>query len=100
MTIAAHLPKGTLLADGYDDCVIGFADRAGETVAVYDKDRCIRKLSMTFRLSCDATESCDVDHDLEAVEFFEFNTQRASDYLGATAPVYVTILGGVEHEQR
>jgi hypothetical protein len=96
VSLVAHLPEGTIIADGFDDCVVGYASRSGEIIVVYDRDACIKSLSVQSRLQCDSTESCDVDHDAEAEEFFEYNTQRASDYLGAKAPVYVTLLKGVE----
>ncbi len=95
-SLVAHLPEGTLVADGYDDALRGYATRAGETIAVYDREACIKSLTVQARLQCVATESCDVDHEAEAEEFFEYNTQRASDYLGAKAPVYVTLLKGDE----
>lgn len=94
--LVAHLPDGTLLADGYDDQLVGHGERAGETIAVYDRDACIKSLSTQFRLACSATDSCDADHEAEAEEFFEYNTQRASDYIGARAPVFVTLLKGVQ----
>jgi len=95
--LVAHLPDGTLLADGYDDQLVGHGERAGETIAVYDRDACIKSLSTQFRLACSATGdhgSC--DYEAEAEEFFEYNTQRASDYIGAPAPLFITMLKGVQ----
>ena len=66
----------TLVADGFDDAILGYLDTPGGLVVVYDKHRMIGQL---------------MDQDCmsrgEAVEFLEFNTWGA--YPGAGAPVYL-----------
>jgi hypothetical protein len=91
-----RLPAGTLVADGFDDALIGNALRAGEFIAVYDRDKCVQILREQFEKACGQEWACDEDHHAEAEEFFEYNTQRATDYLGDRGPVYVEMLKGDE----
>lgn len=95
-SLVESLPEGTTVADGYDDALIGYAFREGEPVAVYDRDACIKSLFLSYRSACVHKGKCEEDHYQEAEEFFEYNTVRASDYIGAKAPLYVTLLKGVK----
>jgi hypothetical protein len=66
-----------LLADGFDDAIIGIAQRFGqEPVIAYDYNQCIAILQ-----SQDMTEE-------EAIEFFEYNT--LGSWAGDSTPVFVT----------
>ncbi len=72
----AELNPEAMMADGFDDALIGI-DQVNY-VAVYDVDKCIEILvetsSMTFK---------------EAEEFFEFNTLNA--YVGEYTPRFVKV---------
>tara|TARA_R110000824_G_scaffold6213_2_gene28750 strand:+ start:7213 stop:7452 length:240 start_codon:yes stop_codon:yes gene_type:complete len=64
-----------LLADGFEEAVIGYIDRMNEPrVVVYDREKCIDILSK------------DMDRD-EAEEYFEYNV--AGSYMGAETPAYL-----------
>ena len=64
-----------LIADGFDQAVIGYIDRTNEPrVVVYDREKCIDILSK------------DMSRD-EAEEYFEYNVAGA--YMGAETPAYL-----------
>ena len=68
--------EGLLFADGFDDAIIGVAERIGmEPVVAYDTNKIIEILSR------DMTED-------EAVEYFEFNVLGA--YVGERTPVFIS----------
>lgn len=67
-----------LLADGFDDCLIGLTFRNKELVALYSAERIIAKLCE------DMTED-------EAIEFFEYNIEGA--YVGVKTPKYIHTWG-------
>ena len=66
-----------LLADGFEECLIGVGSRCGQPdIAVYDQDKCIEVLiaqGMT---------------DEETVEYFEFNVLGA--WVGEETPIFVS----------
>lgn len=65
-----------LFADGFDDAILGVAERIGmEAVVAYSTPKIIEILSR------DMTED-------EAVEYFEFNILGA--YVGERTPIFVT----------
>ena len=65
-----------LFADGFDDALVGYIERAGmPSIACYDKDKCIEILAK------------DMTHE-EAVEYFYFNTAGA--YVGENTPCFFT----------
>jgi hypothetical protein len=67
---------GLLFADGFDDAILGVAERVGmEAVVAYSTPKIIEILSR------DMTEE-------EAVEYFEFNILGA--YVGERTPVFVS----------
>ena len=68
--------EGLLFADGFDEAIIGVAERIGmEPVVAYDVNKIIEILAR------DMTED-------EAVEFFEFNILGA--YMGERTPVFIS----------
>ena len=68
--------EGLLFADGFDDAILGVAERIGmEAVVAYSTPKIIEILAR------DMTED-------EAVEYFEFNILGA--YVGERTPVFVT----------
>ena len=66
-----------LLADGFEDAVLGVAERCGQpNLVVYDADKCIKILM----------ERDGMDHDA-AEEFFHFNTLGA--WMGEHTPLFL-----------
>ena len=67
-----------LLADGFDDAIIGICERAGSNnVVAYDTDECIRILM----------EMNEWDRE-EAIENFDFNVKGS--YVGEGTPVFIS----------
>ena len=64
-----------LVADGWDDAILGIATQAGRVGVVYDAAQILKTL----------VERDKMTHD-EAVEFFEFNIVQAD--VGAHTPVF------------
>ena len=74
--LAAEVNEDMLFADGLDDALVGYIERAGmPSIACYDKDKCIEILAK------------DMTHE-EAVEYFYFNTAGA--YVGENTPCFFT----------
>lgn len=72
----AEVNEDMLFADGLDDALVGYIERAGmPSIACYDKDKCIEILAKDMR------------HE-EAVEYFYFNTAGA--YVGENTPCFLT----------
>lgn len=67
-----------LVADGFDDAVIGMARQFNKDLVVYDEDKCIKILMERDGMT-----------DEEAIEFFEFNVVGA--YVGEHTPVFVRV---------
>jgi hypothetical protein len=68
--------EGLLFADGFDEAIIGVAERIGmEPVVAYDTNKIIEILSREM------TED-------EAVEYFEFNILGA--YVGERTPIFIS----------
>lgn len=66
-----------LLADGFDEALIGTVRRCGDPVlAAYDYDKCVEVLMRRHNMDWEA-----------AVEFMEFNV--VGSYLGPNTPVFV-----------
>jgi len=65
-----------LLADGYNDCLVGVTLRGQEWVALYDASRIVEKLAL------------DMDYE-DAMEYFDFNIQGA--YLGEKTPIFISM---------
>jgi hypothetical protein len=71
------LNPDALLADGFDDAIIGVAERCGQPpLVVYDITKCIEILELRDGM----------DHD-EAEEFFGFNTLCA--WAGDGTPLFL-----------
>jgi hypothetical protein len=64
-----------LTMDGFDDCVIGAGEIAGQWVVIYDQDKIIDKLSADMSYH-------------EALEYFAFNM---TGYIGTGTPVVQSI---------
>ena len=76
--------NGLLMADGFDEAILGVCERAGScAVVAYDRDKCIDIL----------VERDGMEYE-EAVEYFEFNVISA--WFGEHTPVYITVLPGKE----
>ena len=74
----AEVNEEALTADGYDDALIGYVERAGQApVALYDRNKCIEVLMDRDEITWE-----------EACEFFDYNTMRA--YAGNFTPFYAT----------
>jgi hypothetical protein len=68
--------EGMQLAQGFDDCLIGTAERCGSpTVAAYDVEAILNSL-----VGQGMTEE-------EASEYFSFNISGA--YVGETTPIFI-----------
>ena len=91
-----QLPEGVLCADGFDGALLGSAQRAGVEIAVYHRERCIEILRRDFASSCTelscTTDASECDHWLEAEEYFSYNTERGSEYLGEKGPLFLSRL--------
>ena len=69
-----------LIADGFDDAIIGIAERYGmNPVALYDKRKCIKIMQDRDNM----TEE-------EAIEFFYYNIVGA--YMGEHTPCFAEVL--------
>lgn len=66
---------GALLADGFEEALIGLGTQFNKEVAVYDYDKCIAILMLAG-----------MDQE-EAMEYMEFNVTGA--YVGEHTPVFV-----------
>ena len=74
--LIAEINEDMLFADGFDDAIIGYIERAGTpSIACYDKYKCIEILAkdMTYE---------------DAMEYFYFNVLGA--YVGENTPCFFT----------
>ncbi len=69
-----------LFADGHDDAIVGFAERDGVVLVVYDARKILRLLRVRDGMSRD-----------EAQEFFDFNI--AGSWVGEQTPVWLCRAG-------
>ena len=68
-----------LIADGFDDAIIGVSERFGRSpVIAYDKDKCIQVLM----------DRDGMDYE-DAIEFFNFNVIGA--WVGEGTPEFITV---------
>ncbi len=66
-----------LLADGFEECLIGVGSRCGQPdIAVYDQTKCIQVLM-----------SQGMSHE-EALEYFDFNV--LGSWVGEETPIFVS----------
>lgn len=75
----ASVNEEALLADGFEKALIGYVTIFNRSVALYDRQKCIKILISRDGMS----------HE-EAEEFFEFNVAGA--YMGENTPAFATIL--------
>ena len=68
----------TLVADGFDEAIIGIGRQFNKQLVIYDEDKCIQILMERDGMT-----------DEEAEEFFEFNVVGA--YVGEYTPIYVRL---------
>ena len=74
--LIAEINEDMLFADGFDDALIGYIERAGmPSIACYDKDKCVDILAE------------DMDFE-EALEYFYFNV--LGSYVGENTPCFLT----------
>ena len=84
----ADYNEEALLADGFDNAIIGMCEQFGhDPVVVYDREKCIEILMADFGQSIDEDE--DDDLYTTAVEYFDFNV--AGSYVGENTPVFLTV---------
>jgi hypothetical protein len=87
MNVIAEVNENMLIADGFDEAIIGYVERLGgsgyETFVLYDKEKVVEILQN------DMTRE-------EALDYFEFNILGA--YMGEHTPAYATVLN-LEGEQ-
>ena len=76
----ADINDEILLADGFEAALIGYAEIFNKTVAMYDRDKCIKILIKRDKMTYE-----------EAEEFFCFNVTGA--YMGENTPAFVTLFG-------
>ena len=77
----AAFNEEALLADGFEDAIIGVCEGFGESpVVAYDRDKCIAVLM---------GDKNDMDYE-EAVEYFEFNVIGSG--MGGNSPTFITML--------
>jgi hypothetical protein len=76
--IIAGLADDVLLADGYENALVGRVDLPDGDVALYDYDKCIQILVKRDGMTRD-----------EAVDYFEYNVVRS--HPGPKGPVFAKI---------
>lgn len=75
--LVEEMEEGVLLADGFDDALLGYAQRVSQPpVAIYDRAKCIEILMNRDAMSLE-----------EAEEYFEFNV--AGSWVGAGTPCFL-----------
>lgn len=75
--VLAEMNPEILLADGFEDALIGYVEIFHKTIATYDRAKCIDIL----------IERDGMERD-EAEEYFEFNVTGA--YVGDNTPAFLT----------
>tara|TARA_R110000824_G_scaffold148440_2_gene318197 strand:+ start:218 stop:502 length:285 start_codon:yes stop_codon:yes gene_type:complete len=84
----ADYNEEALLADGFDEAIIGMCERFGNTpVVAYDRDKCIEILMDEFAQDTDDDEEEDLS--TRAIEYFDYNVMGA--YVGEFTPVFLTV---------
>lgn len=74
----AEINPEALLADGFEDALIGYCERCGtQPLAVYDVDKCIKILVERDGMT-----------DEEAWDYFSYNVLGA--YMGTNTPMFLT----------
>jgi len=80
LSYISEINPDALLADGFDDAIIGIGNQHGtESLVIYDRTKCIDILAKKFSKN---------DHPyIDAVEYFEYNVAGA--YLGKGTPIFM-----------
>jgi hypothetical protein len=73
--LSFHSIDVVILAEGYDESLVGFVTEGEHTRAIYDKEKMIAQ-----------TVACGMGY-IEAIEYLEFNTFDA--YVGEGTPIYM-----------
>jgi hypothetical protein len=74
----AEAAPDALLADGFEDAILGIVERVGQpAIVIYDREKCIKILQR------------DMSYD-DALEFFDFNTSGA--WVGPGTPGFLVRL--------
>ena len=71
-----QLSPDVIVADGFEDALIGVGQQFNKAMAVYDRQKCIEILMERDGMS-----------DEEAVEFFEYNVTGA--WVGEYTPIFL-----------
>ncbi len=79
--------KNVVLADGFDEAIVGALNIDGEVRTVYDKWAMVN----IYRSECD----CSFE---DAVEFLEYNVWSA--YMGPSTPIYMYCVHGDGEERK
>ena len=66
-----------LLADGFEEAIVGTVQQFNKTLVCYDREECIDILIKRDGMDCE-----------DAEEFFEFNVQGA--YMGENTPCFLS----------
>lgn len=78
--LADRMGEELLLADGFDDAIMGLGWQFSKVAVVYDREVCLKVLRDRDGMTED-----------EAEEFFDFNVLGA--YVGEHTPIFVERLG-------
>jgi hypothetical protein len=73
---SVQVPEGALLADGYDNAIVGYTEIDGNMRVVYRYDLCVAILTIENQWSED-----------EAIEWMDFNVVSA--YVGPNTPLFI-----------
>lgn len=68
--------EGCLMADGFEEALIGFGHQFTHPVAIYDLNKCYNILMMRDGMD-----------DMEAMEYMDFNVLGA--YVGESTPIFL-----------
>ena len=82
----SEIDENIILYDGFEDALIGYAERYGSpAVAAYDRDKCIEILMTRDSMSYE-----------DAEEYFGFNV--IGGWVGEYTPIFVTLHKGYEEK--
>jgi hypothetical protein len=91
--ISEYNPEA-ILFDDLDDAVIGVGQQHGsQTVAVYDRDKCIEIFYHNFseekkeQVKRELTDDELLEAEIDAIEWFDYNVGCA--YVGENTPIFV-----------
>lgn len=74
-----EMDEEILLADGFEDALVGYVEIFNKTIALYDREKCITVLMERDKMARE-----------EAEEFFDYNV--TGGYHGEKTPGFATIL--------